>query len=240
VGIQTSNDLIIVVTQFIDTIWKGILIIAAIEIVGRYKTEQKNKQLEKEKLEHELAFLKAQINPHFLFNTINSIYVLININPHKAADTLLKFASMLRYQLYDCTGTSIELERELNLISDLIELEKMRKGEHIEVCCSLPDTPSGFRIAPFLLVPVVENAFKHVSDMREGADFIRIKATLEQDIFQLEVVNSCSPGMDGMLRSGGIGLKNMRRRLDLLYPDKHKIEVQQTSGIFKVNLSLYE
>ena len=76
--------------------------------------------------------------------------------------------------------------------------------------------------------------------MREGADFIRIKATLEQDIFQLEVVNSCSPGMDGMLRSGGIGLKNMRRRLDLLYPDKHKIEVQQTSGIFKVNLSLYE
>lgn len=239
-GISTSNDLIIVITQFIDTIWKAVVITATIEIMARYKTEQKNKQLEKEKLEHELAFLKAQINPHFLFNTINSVYVLIQIDPDKAADTLLKFSSMLRYQLYECTGSSIELERELNLIGDFIELEKMRKGAHVEIYCSLPEAAPGFRIAPLLLIPVVENAFKHVSDQKQGADFIRIKAILEKDRFRLEVQNSCNPEIAPMWPSGGIGLKNMRRRLELLYPDRHELEVLQTKGIFKVNLSLYE
>ena len=130
---------------------------------------QKRQQLlEKEKLETELKFLKSQFNPHFLFNTINSIFVLINKNPEMASESLVKFSSLMRYQLYECNSNQIPLRNELAYIESFIELESLRQNDNFDLEIKIPkitaETPT---VAPFILIPFIENAFKHISEDKE-------------------------------------------------------------------------
>ncbi|MEM9671930.1 MAG: histidine kinase [Bacteroidota bacterium] len=204
--------------------------------------ERKQQALEKEKLETELKFLKSQFNPHFLFNTINSIFVLIHKNPDEASDSLAKFSDLLRYQLYECNEQRIPLDRELAYLENFIELAKLRQDHHVEVRVYLEPLRSGtLTIAPFILMPFVENAFKHVSQHPDDSNWISISIELKGYRLHANIANSTtelSESLDVMSHYGGIGLKNVRRRLDLLYPEHYDLSVQTDDQQFKVYLTL--
>jgi len=200
-------------------------------------------ELEKEKLETELKFLKSQFNPHFLFNTINSIFVLINKNPQMASDSLAKFSDILRYQLYECNEQQILLDQELNYLENFIELQKLRQDHsHVKVDIQMGIPHTGkLVIAPFILMPFVENAFKHVSHHRNGSNWITMKLRLDRELLTLEVSNSASllqSSSTEFIRHHGIGLKNVQRRLDLLYPGKHTLAKEHGDDQFRIALTL--
>lgn len=204
--------------------------------------EKRQQLLEKDKLETELKFLKSQLNPHFLFNTINSIFVLIHKNPDSAAESLAKFSELLRYQLYEGDRAHIPLERELAYFSSFVELERLRQDHHVELRLrtDLPTT-QGWLIAPFMLVPFVENAFKHVSQRADQPNRIDIYLGLRGDRLLLEVSNTtvpsprCAPS-DATV--GGVGLKNVLRRLDLLYLKRYDLAIRSGDDQFQVTLCL--
>jgi sensor histidine kinase YesM len=206
------------------------------------QTRQRERSLEKEKLETELKFLKSQFNPHFLFNTINSIFVLIHKNPDMASESLAKFSDLLRYQLYECNEHHIPLRQELTYLENFIELEKLRQEQHVELTMEIEQQHSGnFTIAPFILMPFIENAFKHVSRDRQLNNWIKISLRTDRDQLLLEVANSISPGdsTSELVHYSGIGLKNVQRRLDLLYPEKHELTIIRAKEQFRVLLRLH-
>ncbi|MEN0051600.1 MAG: histidine kinase, partial [Bacteroidota bacterium] len=198
--------------------------------------------LEKEKLETELKFLKSQFNPHFLFNTINSIFVLIHKNPDRASESLAKFSELLRYQLYECNEAKIPLKHEISYLENFIELEKLRLDHHFELHFQNNiGSNANWMIAPFLLIPFVENAFKHVSQEKDQTNWINIRLELEYSTLKMQVSNSYSKlhnRQTALLDYGGIGLKNVKRRLDLLYDKNYNLQILEEEQHFLVELSL--
>jgi two-component system, LytTR family, sensor kinase len=205
-------------------------------VIDKVKLDKITCQLDQQWLESELQYLKAQVNPHFLFNAINSVYFLIKKNPDVAAETLIKLSDLLRFQLYDCSGEHIPIEKEMEYLKNFIDLEKIRKGERIKVEVTKEVGLSGFHIAPFLLITFLENTFKHVSTYSDKENEISIQFKREGDKFIASFVNTA----DNLKQSevGGIGLKNVTRRLELLYPTKHKLDVKEEPGVFSVHLSI--
>jgi two-component system, LytTR family, sensor kinase len=206
------------------------------------QTKKRQQLLEKEKLETELKFLKSQFNPHFLFNSINSIFVLIHKNPDMASESLAKFSDLLRYQLYECNEAQISLSQELTYIENFIELEKLRQEHNIELTIEMEQQHAGnLGIAPFILMPFIENAFKHVSKRKDETNWIRIHLHFDKQELHFNISNSVSSQYNSSnepMRYKGIGLKNVQRRLELLYPQKHALTIQQTDEIFAVTLHL--
>lgn len=209
--------------------------------------EKEKNQLEKDKLKSELDFLKAQINPHFLFNGINSIYHLIGEDDDIAKKTLLQFSGLLRYQLYDCSVNSISLEREVTYISNYMHIEKVRKGEDVMFQLELPqfeENPiySNYKIAPLLFTPFLENAFKYVSfySNREK-NFINLNLKItDSGILHFTLSNSFDDTLKrNEISVGGIGLNNVKRRLNLLYPnEKHQLNITEYNNVFLVKLMI--
>jgi LytS/YehU family sensor histidine kinase len=207
--------------------------------------QQRERQLEKDNLETELKFLRMQFNPHFLFNTINSIFVLINKNPRKASDSLATFSDLLRYQLYECNDQQISLTQELNYIENFVNLEKLRQEGTTQVMLSI-DKPhiSFLTISPFIIMPFVENAFKHAAHHVKGMSWINIVA--RQDYQHLYLFVSNSTTFNGESRSSGskspeprsIGLRNVRRRLELQYPHRHKLKITKGEDQFRIELKM--
>ena len=203
-------------------------------------TERRKQLLEKEKLETELRFLKYQFNPHFLFNSINSIFFLIHKNPDAASSSLAKFSELLRHHLYECNDELVPLDKEITYLHNFIALEKLRQNTSVTVTTDIPDElPPDAGIAPFILMTFVENAFKHVSKDHDRANRIGIRLQLEENMLEFEVSNSTShQATKQALHYGGIGLKNVQRRLDLIYPGRHKLVIRHHDGVFQVNLHL--
>ncbi|MFT5917471.1 MAG: two-component system LytT family sensor kinase [Bacteroidia bacterium] len=209
-------------------------------------SQNRAKELEKEKLETELKFLKAQFNPHFLFNTINSIFFLIHKNQDQASDSLAKFSEMLRYQLYECNEAKIPLQKEIAYLENYIELEMLRQESDLNIAFDSkirPENNEGtpVEIAPFVLMPFVENAFKHALKDSEGNYFIEIRLKKEKDILCFEVSNSINlqtAKSEEAVKYGGIGLENVRRRLDLVYPNRHKFEIEEKQNSFVSKLEI--
>ncbi|MBP1651017.1 MAG: signal transduction histidine kinase, LytS [Bacteroidetes bacterium] len=204
------------------------------------QTRRREQLLEKEKLETELNYLKYQFNPHFLFNTINSIFFLIHKNPDMASASLAKFSDLLRHQLYECNDKQILLNKEIAYLENGIELERLRQNANVEVDIQLPalyDARLG--IAPFILMTFVENAFKHVSKHADQQNWVQIELQINGQELQLAVANSVS-GADSeeVVHYGGIGLKNVRRRLDLMYPGQYNLTVNSNSTTFTILLTL--
>jgi two-component system, LytTR family, sensor kinase len=191
---------------------------------------------DKQRLEAELQYLKGQVNPHFLFNAINSVYFLIKKDPDSAAETLIRLSDLLRFQLYECSTDSIAIEKEIEYLNNFIALEKTRKGKKVQVNFEQHGSLSGFQIAPFILIPFVENAFKHISNFSNGDNRVCIRIRHEGNLFKAHVENT----RDSLIKNGvgGIGLKNVKRRLELLYPEKHKLNIQDNEGKYSVHLSL--
>ena len=228
------------ITTSIDLLIVSIVFVAIILIANWYEKDRLNKLLEKDKLEAELNFLKAQINPHFLFNTLNSIYVLIKRDQDKAGDTVLKLAALLRYQIYDCKENFTLLDKELAFISDYISLEKMRSTKNLEISFDAPPGTQDTYIAPFILMPFIENAFKHVSRRQNSRNFIIIKTVpvLDKEI-EFSVTNSYDDEPLTKKQKGGIGLENVNRRLDALYPGQYSLQIEKSSHVYSVNLKLH-
>lgn len=219
----------------------GMTLAMSIKLTKNWIQARGRQQLmEKEKLETELAFLRNQFNPHFLFNTINSIFFLIHKNPGKASSSLAKFSDLLRYQLYECNDRQIPLGNEVSYLANFIELEKLRQDDRIEIICDLPIvTANHFGIAPFVLMSFVENAFKHVSRHTDKHNRIEITLTLDGKRLNFNVFNTTAPEISGKANeSGGLGLKNVQRRLDLLYPGQHELIIRQDPGNFHIRLCL--
>ena len=204
------------------------------------QTERRQRLLEKEKLETELKFLKNQFNPHFLFNTINSIFFLIHKNADMASDALAKFSELLRYQLYECNDIQIPLGKEIAYLENFIELEKLRQNNNVKVTFDIePAYTDHLGIAPFILMTFVENAFKHVSKHSDRPNWINIKLELNGPELSCFIVNSSDPDIaNEVINYGGIGLKNVQRRLDLIYPEQYELTIQNDLNQFEIRLQL--
>lgn len=195
------------------------------------------KQTEKEKLSAQIASLKAQINPHFLFNTLNNIYAIAMDTSPRAADMVDKLSEMMRYTMKDTQQDFVLLEDELNYIRNFIELQKMRLDRSVKLDYSIPDEVPALEIAPMLLIPFVENAFKHgVNSERKSA--IRIEATLNKAEFQLSVVNNKVNVQKDISEATGLGIENTKHRLNLIYPSKHLLVISDTEKEFSVSLHI--
>lgn len=215
----------------------------SIKLTKNWVDSQKQQQaLEKEKLETELKFLKSQFNPHFLFNTINSIFVLINKNPEMASESLIKFSSLLRYQLYECNSPKIPLKNELAYIESFMELESLRQNQNFELKTDVPKVVEGLTIAPFILIPFIENAFKHLSEDRKLKKWISLDIQLQGDELVFELINSANFELRHTLPEGvvygGLGLRNVKRRLVIIYPDEHTLVVTKGKDTHTVKLQL--
>jgi two-component system, LytTR family, sensor kinase len=211
---------------------------AAIRLLFDYgKLQQRMAETAKEKAEAELNFLKSQINPHFVFNSLNSVYFLINKENSEAREALHKFSEMLRYQLYEMNDAKIPIEKEIHYLKDYMDLQQLRKDEKYSVQFhSAPDV-KGFSLEPLLLIPFVENAFKHISHHNHDKNFVKVDMLRVNGHFIFSVINSREE-QPTTERQGGIGLTNVKRRLELLYPGKHELKINQENGVFSVQLNL--
>lgn len=203
-----------------------------IQLAGK----EREKNLVKEKLETELKFLRNQINPHFLFNTLNNIYSLARKKSDHTAETVMKLSKLLRFMLYETGKSSIPVCDEIKMLDDYLELEKIRYNKRLSVTFNKEVDNGAYPVAPLLLLPFVENAFKHgVSESRMDA-FVYIDLRLQQGVLTFLVENSKENG-NGSAITDNIGLSNVRRQLELMYKD-YKLDVQDQQNRFKVHLTI--
>lgn len=223
---------------FSSNIFTGAILLSVKGFFAYRKNLRREELKEKERIESELNFLKSQVNPHFLFNAINSVYVLIKIDPDKASETLIKLSNLLRSQLYEFTTNNIDIQQELEYVENYIELEKIRKGERLQVVFERGEGLKNFSIAPLLLIPFLENCFKHLSSYKDRANIVKVKIDFLKGDLSAYFYNTKENGQKKKTDQtvGGIGLKNIQRRLELQYPKRHQLKIQEHSDFFEVKL----
>jgi sensor histidine kinase YesM len=204
-----------------------------------YFQRERLRAVEVEKLNTELEYLKSQINPHFLFNSLNTIFFQIDKTNINARETLTKFSDMLRFQLYECNGHEMPLDKELNYLKNYVDLQRLRKDDRYMIKFVTSGDTRSFNVAPLLIMPLVENAFKYVSHFPEGNNIVLIEVDAGSDGMTAKVLNTKETRLPDRNEAGGIGLKNLRRRLELQYPEKHSLEVNETRREFEVILRIY-
>jgi len=204
-------------------------------VTGWYEEMQKKSLLEQEKLRSELLLLKAQVNPHFLFNTLNTIDFLIYSNQSKASESLIKLSSLLRYVIYDTVKDLVSLQQEIEQIETYIDLQRLRYGDIDSIGYEKTGNPSGKMIAPMLFMPFIENAFKHTDEagIKKGLD---IRFLIHENSLEFTCRNYISAKENKL--KGGFGLVNIKKRLEMQYPDNHKLAINKDEQIFIVELTI--
>lgn len=203
-----------------------------------YVIEGEKKELEKARTEAELQNLKSQLNPHFLFNTLNNIYSLIAIDPDRAQYAVHDLSRLLRHVLYEDNQQWVDLGKELVFMKSYIELMSLRLAKNVELEVEIPGDGQGIRVAPLLFITLIENAFKHGVSPTEKS-FIRIGfRVLEEGTVVCSIVNSAFPKRDNDRSGSGIGLENLRKRLEFLYPGNYEYRVAREDGRYKAELKL--
>ena len=229
-------------TRIYDNFIPHVLLVstgAAFKILTDYAKAQRHiGEMAKEKAEAELNFLKQQINPHFLFNSLNSVFFLIDKKNEEARNALHRFSDMLRYQLYECNGEKIQVEKEMSYLNDYVNLQRLRKGENFKIAFNQSRNVKDFLIEPLLLIPFVENSFKHLSHFDKESNEVRIDIRRVSGSMFLEVSNTTNGKNIEENDRGGIGLINVKRRLELLYPGKHILNISENQGWYKVHLEI--
>lgn len=200
-----------------------------------YRSEKQKKILENERLNAELNFLKLQINPHFLFNTLNSIYSQAHFRSEQTEHSILKFSRIMRYVLYDSAADKIPLTQDLEYISNYIDLQKLRLSKNITIPYDVTGPVNGLSIAPLLLITFIENAFKHGISYTAPSE-IKIAIAVTGNELSLTVGNAIT--RSSRETAGGVGLINARRRLDVLYPGRHLLDVVENDHLYIVNLKI--
>lgn len=198
--------------------------------------EKLRKEAEKEKLNTELAMLKHQINPHFLFNTLNSIYGLALIKSDQTASAVMKLSDMMRYVIQDVGHQTVSLSQELDYVMDYVELQKIRLSNHVSVQMDIEGDPTPFQVPPMILVPFIENAFKYGTSAHEDA-VITISVKIDAARLRFEVSNQVFKGREHT-ETFGIGIQNTRQRLNLMYRNAHSLVLTNDGKIFTVTLSI--
>lgn len=190
-----------------------------------FRNMQKSEQLEKEKLETELKFLKTQIHPHFFFNTLNNLYSLVLRKSEKAPEVVLMLSDLMRYVLYDSNVSKVSLDKELKHIGNYINLEKLRLPQNAEIRFEVTGNTLAMAIEPMLLIPIIENCFKHVSTTSDNKCWIHIRISVGENQLLLITENSMDeqPNATEDERQG-VGLRNVERRLELLYPSRYELK----------------
>ncbi|HEX8278233.1 MAG TPA: sensor histidine kinase [Segetibacter sp.] len=195
------------------------------------------KRIQMENLQTELRYLKAQMNPHFLFNSINTIYFQIDKKNIEARASLQKFAELLRYQLYECNEDTISIEKEIEYLKSYIDLQRLRKNSNHSINFNAGEDVKGFALAPLLLLPFVENAFKHLSNFDDQPNLVNVNLDRQNGHFEFKVSNSKN-NTETSKNHNGIGLKNVQRRLELLYANNYSLAIDNNDHYFFVNLKI--
>jgi two-component system, LytTR family, sensor kinase len=203
--------------------------------VDWFVNERVHRDLENQRLTAELAFLKSQINPHFLFNSLNSIYSLAYQKSDTTPDAILKLSEIMRYMLYECNDQRVDLSKELQYLQNFIDLQKLRFGDKAYIDFRVEGNVTNQKIVPLLLIAFIENAFKH-GIANDEASPIKMLISVNKEHLQFIIQNK--KHKNNMDAIGGIGLSNVRRRLDLLYPGNYNLEIRDEKDTYTSELSL--
>ena len=222
-------------------------LVAGLSTVGKIMVDWivSNRQRSKvanESMQSELRFLKSQINPHFLFNTLNSLYALTLKKDDKAPDIVIKLSEMMRYMLYECNEPRVPLRKEINYLQNYLDLERLRQRKGIDIQLHVKGTVNDQMIAPLMLIPFLENSFKHGVNANIKDGFViatlHVKPTEVNFILENSKGSVMPTQLHGSRPSGGIGLVNVRRRLELLYPGAYDLNIRESPGTYAVHLDL--
>lgn len=203
-----------------------------------YLKEQRNLQLQKENADAQLQLLTAQVHPHFLFNTLNNIYSQTQTESPKGSMMIMELSDMLRYILAEGGKALVPLKKELGMIRDYMNLEKIRYGNKLDLHLSLPGDTGNLQIAPLILLPFVENCFKHGASRFLNAPWIHLKIELEEQLLVMKLMNGKDTAQQEILPKSGTGIANVKKRLDLLYKGKYDLDITDEPEVFVVNLRL--
>ena len=219
----------------------SVLFILAISTSIRFiqewrKNEKQKREIVNNMLNAEISLLKSQVNPHFLFNTLNSIYSLANKRSEKTADAIVRLSNLIRYMLYDTDKEMVSLDQEIEYIGNYIQLQKLRLYNNVDIQLNIEGDTEGIAIAPMILIPFIENAFKHGIDT-SNSSFITITLKVTDIDMEFRVENSISSVTEsGKEKTQGIGIKNVKRRLNLLYPGKHILNIKKQVDTYLIKL----
>lgn len=207
-------------------------------IIGDYRKNQKlNEQLIKAKAEAELKLLKGQLHPHFLFNTLNNIYSLALQKSDLTADSILKLTELLDYLVYQANKEKVALSKEVELLKSYLDLEKLRYGEKLQLNAEFSPINENIKVSPLILLPFVENCFKHGGAAGNGIFWINLKLKVYEGKFVFNIENSKKKKKDKTV-NGGLGLENIRNRLALIYPNRHRLVIDDNEDFFSVRLEV--
>lgn len=212
-----------------------------IKIIADWARQMRERQeLENQTMQSELRFLKSQINPHFLFNTLNNLYALTLKKSDDAPEIVIKLSEMMRYMLYDCNEKQVLLSKEIEYLQNYLDLERLRQHKTTDIKFDVIGDIGQQTIAPLLFIPFLENSFKHGITNSLEASFIHIRLTARGNQVEFDIENSRPVQLPstGMKRSGGIGLVNVKRRLQLLYPEAYQLDIQENPDTYHVTLKI--
>ena len=214
-------------------------IAAAIKLMKYwYLKEQRILQLQKENTEAQLQLLKAQVHPHFLFNTLNNIYSYTQSNSPVASKMISRLSDLLRYVLYEASQSEVPLQKELRMLKDYIDLERVRYDDRLDLDIQISEEIGDYKIAPLLLLPLVENCFKHGTSQMIDQPWISLHLDMKGNRFYMRLLNGKQRKLASMDDPRGIGIMNVRKRLELVYPGRHELAIKNEEDVFIVNLSI--
>jgi len=237
--LEITTDLKALYARYYLGVYFSALIMFMLKLIKeKFYKKSEIEQLEKEKVSAELNFFKAQIHPHFLFNTLNNLYVLTLQKSDKASETVLKLSEMLDYMLYQCNDDRVTIDKEIKLIQNYIDLEQLRYGDRLELIFNQQIDNAKTQIAPLILVSLIENAFKHGASGAINKPTIKIDIIVKSGHLEFSVYNSKSKLKqdDKTNFKKGIGVSNTKSQLELLYPEKHEFEIIEEDLSYHVKL----
>lgn len=208
-------------------------------IADKIEADRRRKETENESLRTELSFLRSQISPHFIFNVLNNMVSLARKKSDLLEPSLIRLSGLMRYMLYESDETRVSLKKEMEYLQHYIDLQMLRFGNDVRLEMDLHEPDAAYSIEPMLLIPFVENAFKHSTGSVYQPQ-IAIRLRTEKGLLHLNVSNSfhSAAGNNADLETSGIGLNNVRRRLNLLYADKHDLLITESDNVYLVTLQI--
>lgn len=233
---SSTYKIVLTVMTFINSI-SGLVALVIRGFITWFEEVKLKEELKQKNHETELALVKAQLDPHFLFNTLNNIDVLIVRDPNEASSYLNKLSDILRFMLYETKADQILLEKEIKYIEKYIELQKIRTSNSSYINFSVTGSTDNISVAPMIFIPFIENAFKHTTNKKTG-NAIKVQIMIQNKTIIFVCENKFDPNRKMTGESNGLGNELIQKRLDLLYPEKHKLEVNKQADLYSVHLTI--
>lgn len=235
----TGPNIVEMIARILITFMMTTGVAIAIRITAEwFKSEAQRKELEKERIQTELTNLKNQLNPHFFFNTLNTIYGLIPQQPEMAQNAVHRLSKLMRYHLYESNEKFVPLEQEIKFIHNYIDLMKFRLTDSVSVTYKFPEYTNGIMVAPLLFITLIENSFKHGINLNKPSSIDMSMDILNKKTIIFYIQNTSFPAKESIEPASGIGIENLKKRLSLLYPGKHNLMIENANGYFTCTLKI--